>query len=188
MFSLFLLLVFSCAQANKLMAQSPTKHAKSAHNMTISDDHKVRCDKSGLWCSLPPQYPAKAILRAVRKQGHAVNILFPVTDALEYDEQDKESGQDYGKEEEMFQNMCSQRADTIRPRSAKNKEGQLKWIVNQGKGEKKLVQVRLLIKLLFHLLLLQVMRVSLCESDEEECAEGILGEVRTRYSPHFIDL
>jgi len=128
---------------------------------------EASCPDDAIWCDAPSDYPEEMILKAVIKQNQTFNNIF-VT---------KEKSQDFITisqpstsvslletrlgplipDEEEFQNICGLTTSYIKPRAAKNKDGEYRFIVNHPDGADEY---------------LQVVRVSTCNNNNESCGGG----------------
>ena len=106
---------------------------KSGSSMNIIDDQYF-CQNGTQFCTDPVTYPSKAIRKALRKQKRIMNSMF-----------DKDlyrlrmrSGFDliHGGE-----NVFGMTSSHIRPKAAKNKKGQFKFLVNGGEGTEDYIQL-----------------------------------------------
>jgi len=59
--------------ANNSLSSGVASDASSSNETELS----ALCPNEAAWCSQPSHYPEEAILRAVRKQGDSIQILFP---------------------------------------------------------------------------------------------------------------
>merc|ERR1712203_941853 len=59
--------------ANNSLSSGVASDASSSNKTELS----ALCPNEAAWCSQPSNYPEEAILRAVRKQGDSIQILFP---------------------------------------------------------------------------------------------------------------
>merc|ERR1712013_426261 len=156
------------------------------------------CPDVAAWCSQPVNYPKEAILRAVKKQGDAIQILFPkeqkptkkevltldpnipVDDSV-LGNRFGGSGDDEGAEEvdgsgdeDAFENICGLTTEYIMPRAAKNKNGQFRFIVNHPEGGDEQY--------------IQLVRVARCAGAGEECGWGVMGpDIETRCHQEYLD-
>merc|ERR1711915_942608 len=95
----------------------------------IIKDVKASCPDDAIWCDAPDEYPEEQIMKAVIKQ------------------------------KQTFKNICGLTTSYIKPRAAKNKDGEYRFIVNHPDGADEY---------------LQVVRVSTCNSNDEQCGGGII--------------
>jgi len=157
---------------------------------TIPMEMKASCPDDAIWCDAPFDYPEERILEAVIKQNQTFNNIF-VT---------KEKSQDFitisqqpstnvslietrisplipdEEEKDQFQNICGLTTSYIKPRAAKNKDGEYRFIVNHPDGADEY---------------LQVVRVSTCNNNNEACGggrfEGAGLGIETRCQQEFSD-
>merc|ERR1711945_71504 len=149
----------------------------------IIKDVKASCPDDAIWCDAPEEYPEEQIMKAVIKQKQTFKDIFdakdksqdfisisqPSTNITEssistfhgiasrispLDDHTRISPLD-----DQFKNICGLTTSYIKPRAAKNKDGEYRFIVNHPDGADEY---------------LQVVRVSTCNSNDEQCGGGII--------------
>jgi hypothetical protein len=156
---------------DRIWHPAPNRIKQSASKSNTDTIGAIGCEDGGDWCSDPETYPNDKILSAVAKQADVVKKLL-YQDAFEermlglqpFEDDDYE----YIYEDEL-ENLCEVSTGYIRPRAAKNKNGQFRFIVNHpgGGGEQ----------------YVQLVRVARCRGAGEVCSIG--GE--TMCQQEFLD-
>ena len=116
----------------------------------IEDD--TFCEDGSDFCQDPFNYPSKAIRKAFRKQKRIVKSMFD-TD-LSSSTFRLRSGLDIFLGSE---NVCGMLTTHIRPKAARNKKGQFKFLVNGGEGVEEYIQL---------------VKISKCLGAGEACGNG----------------
>jgi len=148
---------------------------------------KASCPDDAIWCDAPEEYPEEQIMKAVIKQKQTFKDIFDTKDKSQdfislsqpSTNQNESSittfssigiasrispldDHKYGKnddDDDQFKNICGLTTSYIKPRAAKNKDGEYRFIVNHPDGADEY---------------LQVVRVSTCNSNDEQCGGGII--------------
>jgi len=146
----------------------------------IIKDLKASCPDDAIWCDAPEEYPEEQIMKAVIKQKQTFKDIFDTKDKSQdfisisqpstnrnesfigissrispLDDQTEREKDDH----DQFKNICGLTTSYIKPRAAKNKDGEYRFIVNHPDGADEY---------------LQVVRVSTCNSNDEQCGGGII--------------
>ena len=151
------------------------------------------CPDDTSWCDSPSNYPDIEILKAVNKQKNTFQDIFNdkyavtsksrttpssnYTSLIETRISAFEDDDEYVQEdEEAYQNICNMKTSYIKPRAAKNKEGNYRFIVNNPDGAKEYVQL---------------VRVATCGSEGSQCAGGRIDSpitgIKTKCKQEFSD-
>jgi hypothetical protein len=110
---------------------------------------EATCHNNTDYCLDPPLYPGRNIHDAVEKSGNIIKSMFfhhkpillrssfDIFNAT-YDDYDYNSIEE---DDETYNNVCEMETDFIRPRVAKNIDGEFKFIVNLPMDDDKFVQI-----------------------------------------------
>jgi len=130
-------------------------------------DDKSFCGNGTEFCTDPISYPTLAIRKALRKQKRIIKSMFD-TDLFRLR---LRSGIDllHGGE-----NVCGMSTTHIKPKAARNKKGQFKFLVNGGEGSEDYIQL---------------VKISQCLGVGESCGKGKVftrevTECRQEYADH----
>merc|ERR1712236_29459 len=107
---------------------------------------KPKCSSWGKsWCD-PSNYPDEKMTELIR-QNSSLNQLLQTRSSFPFPDL-------------SYQNVCPVTTNYIKPRAAMNMDGQFMFIVNEPSGSQEYFQV---------------VRVSICANDGQECGEGKIG-------------
>jgi hypothetical protein len=139
---------------------------KDDSSLNLIDD-KSFCRNGTEFCTDPISYPIQAIRKALRKQKRIINSMFD-TDLFRLR---LRSGIDlfHGGE-----NVCDMSTTHIKPKAARNKKGEFKFLVNGGEGGEDYIQL---------------VKISQCLGVGESCGKGKVftrevTECRQEYADH----
>jgi len=136
----------------------------------IIKDVKASCPDDAIWCDAPEEYPEEQIMKAVIKQKQTFKDIFDTKDksqdfisisqpSTNITESSIGIATRISPLDDQFKNICGLTTSYIKPRAAKNKDGEYRFIVNHPDGADEY---------------LQVVRVSTCNSNDEQCGGGII--------------
>jgi len=136
----------------------------------IIKDVKASCPDDAIWCDAPEEYPEEQIMKAVIKQKQTFKDIFDTKDksqdfisisqpSTNITESSIGIATRISPLDDHFKNICGLTTSYIKPRAAKNKDGEYRFIVNHPDGADEY---------------LQVVRVSTCNSNDEQCGGGII--------------
>jgi len=136
----------------------------------IIKDLKASCPDDAIWCDAPEEYPEEQIMKAVIKQKQTFKDIFDTKDKsqdfISISQPSTNRNESFigletriGPLDDQFKNICGLTTSYIKPRAAKNKDGEYRFIVNHPDGADEY---------------LQVVRVSTCNSNDEQCGGGII--------------
>jgi len=136
----------------------------------IIKDVKASCPDDAIWCDAPEEYPEEQIMKAVIKQKQTFKDIFDTKDKsqdfISISQPPTNRNESFigiatriSPLDDQFKNICGLTTSYIKPRAAKNKDGEYRFIVNHPDGADEY---------------LQVVRVSTCNSDNEQCGGGII--------------
>merc|ERR1711915_342644 len=136
----------------------------------IIKDVKASCPDDAIWCDAPDEYPEEQIMKAVIKQKQTFKDIFDTKDksqdfisisqpSTNITESSIGIATRMSPLDDQFKNICGLTTSYIKPRAAKNKDGEYRFIVNHPDGADEY---------------LQVVRVSTCNSNDEQCGGGII--------------
>jgi len=136
----------------------------------IIKDVKASCPDDAIWCDAPQEYPEEQIMKAVIKQKQTFKDIFDTKDKsqdfISISQPSTNRNESFtglasriSPLDDQFKNICGLTTSYIKPRAAKNKDGEYRFIVNHPDGADEY---------------LQVVRVSTCNSDNEQCGGGII--------------
>jgi len=136
----------------------------------IIKDVKASCPDDAIWCDAPQEYPEEQIMKAVMKQKQTFKDIFDTKDKsqdfISISQPSTNRNESFtglasriSPLDDQFKNICGLTTSYIKPRAAKNKDGEYRFIVNHPDGADEY---------------LQVVRVSTCNSDNEQCGGGII--------------
>lgn len=131
---------------------------------------KASCPDDAIWCDAPEEYPEEQIMKAVIKQKQTFKDIFDTKDksqdfisisqpSTNITESSIGIATRISPLNDQFHNICGLTTSYIKPRAAKNKDGEYRFIVNHPDGADEY---------------LQVVRVSTCNSNDEQCGGGII--------------
>jgi len=136
----------------------------------IKKDVKASCPDDAIWCDTPEEYPEEQIMKAVMKQKQTFKDIFDTKDKsqdfISISQPSTNRNESFtgiatriSPLDDQFKNICGLTTSYIKPRAAKNKDGEYRFIVNHPDGADEY---------------LQVVRVSTCNSNDEQCGGGII--------------
>jgi len=131
---------------------------------------KASCPDDAIWCDAPEEYPEEQIMKAVIKQKQTFKDIFDTKDKsqdfISISQPPTNRNESFigiatriSPLDDQFKNICGLTTSYIKPRAAKNKDGEYRFIVNHPDGADEY---------------LQVVRVSTCNSNDEQCGGGII--------------
>jgi len=153
-----------------IITEDTTSETTSTEPSKIIKDVKASCPDDAIWCDAPQEYPEEQIMKAVMKQKQTFKDIFDTKDKSEDFISISQPSTNRNESftgiatrisplDDQFKNICGLTTSYIKPRAAKNKDGEYRFIVNHPDGADEY---------------LQVVRVSTCNSDNEQCGGGII--------------
>jgi len=134
----------------KLIPHNKNRNSVKTSNTDRKEVRSSNLCKNGLeYCMDPDAYPSQAIARALEKQSTAINSMFdkslPIIEARS------------GLDTFHLENVCGAIRTDIKPRAAKNKKGEFKFLVNGGEGAEDFIQL---------------VQITKCQGAGESCGRG----------------
>jgi len=176
---------------------APTTEENPSTAKSSEKENTAMCPDDAIWCDSPDNYPDIEILKAVNKQKKTFQDIFDDKSAVTLNsrttpssnytslietrisgfEDGEDDGDYYGEgDEEVYENICDMKTSYIKPRAAKNKEGNYRFIVNNPDGAEEYVQL---------------VRVGTCGSEGSQCAGGRIDSpisgIKTKCKQEFSD-
>ena len=121
---------------------------------------KISCPNQQEWCENPVEYPEFIIRKVMTRQNEALKTLFEQDKIIEQNMNKTHDDLTIRMFETEFENVCHSETNYIRPKAARNKAGEFRFIVNQDEGNEENY--------------IQLVKTVTCTTEGQECGHGML--------------